>query len=411
MLIRRLDLTQGLTDDVTARYRAAQEGFLEGAPSEEAARRWFDVDVADGTRTWVVDPEPGSLLDTPVATLSAVHATANAGAGPVPAALLTDAVVRPTHKRRGLLRRLMQTVLADAADAGCLLASLTASDGGIYHRFGFGVATHRATVEVDTARFALRTPPTGRVELVDLGLAEVRRTRQDLFARFHATRRGSHERRGFYDPWLAAEWDFETNAPDPRLQAAFHRDDAGTVDGAVGFKGTWGERLTVVDLVTLNPEAELALWRFLADIEGPTGLTVRPYGLGGPLEWALVNPRCLRVTDVKDALWVRLLDVPTALTRRGWDRDGQTTIQVVDPMAVAGGTWRVTVRDGRADVEPADGAAAVTLGLDTLGTLYLGEAVGPALAAAGRLTGEPADVGDLVRLFAVDEPPLNLSYF
>ncbi|HZP15518.1 MAG TPA: GNAT family N-acetyltransferase, partial [Nocardioides sp.] len=44
--------------------------------------------------------------------------------------------VDPTYRRRGILRKLMRRQLGDFRDAGLAAAVLTASEGGIYGRFG-----------------------------------------------------------------------------------------------------------------------------------------------------------------------------------------------------------------------------------------------------------------------------------
>ncbi|MEZ5231323.1 MAG: GNAT family N-acetyltransferase [Acidimicrobiales bacterium] len=71
------------------------------------------------------------------------------GGARVPTAGVTSVGVLPTHTRRGLLRSMLTDLLVDARDRGQVLASLRASQAGIYGRFGFGVAGLCATYEVD----------------------------------------------------------------------------------------------------------------------------------------------------------------------------------------------------------------------------------------------------------------------
>ena len=109
----------------------------------------------------------------------------------VPLHMISDVTVSPAHRRRGLLRRMM---VDDLAQATAPVAALTVSEASIYGRFGFGPATFRRRIEVDTtARFALRDfVDPGRVELVEP--ADLWDTASDLFDRFHASSRGSVER-------------------------------------------------------------------------------------------------------------------------------------------------------------------------------------------------------------------------
>ena len=90
------------------------------------------------------------------------------GGALVPAAGVSDVSVLPTHRRRGLLRTMMDRLLDDAVAHGEPVAMLTASEGGIYGRFGFGVTIRSCTVEVDTV--ATRVPrsrrPAGTLRIV-----------------------------------------------------------------------------------------------------------------------------------------------------------------------------------------------------------------------------------------------------
>src|SRR5690349_4752158 len=64
------------------------------------------------------------------------------GGARVPTAGVTMVGVVPTHRRRGIFRELMVMMLDQAAERGEPMASLFASQGAIYGRFGFGHAAH-----------------------------------------------------------------------------------------------------------------------------------------------------------------------------------------------------------------------------------------------------------------------------
>ena len=72
------------------------------------------------------------------------------GGAQVPTAGVTRVGVLPTHTRRGVLTRLMHRLLAESRERGNVLATLHASETPIYQRFGFGLATDAAAVEVVT---------------------------------------------------------------------------------------------------------------------------------------------------------------------------------------------------------------------------------------------------------------------
>ena len=94
--------------------------------------------------------------------------------GRVPAAGVTIAGVLPTHRRRGILRAMMRALLDAAHARGEAVAYLWATEGTIYGRFGFGLASFVA--EIDLARersaFYASFSDLGRVRLAALGAAE-----------------------------------------------------------------------------------------------------------------------------------------------------------------------------------------------------------------------------------------------
>src|SRR5436305_12420615 len=89
------------------------------------------------------------------------------GGARVPTAGVTMVGVLPTHRRRGILRELMAMMLDQAAARGESMASLFASQGAIYGRFGFGHAAHHLELDIalDRLVWADGTEPSGRIVL------------------------------------------------------------------------------------------------------------------------------------------------------------------------------------------------------------------------------------------------------
>ena len=79
----------------------------------------------------------------PVATYASFDKTLNAGLEMVPLRMITDVTTSATHRRRGLLRRLIEDDLDDAVAQGVPVAALTASEATIYGRWGFGAGDLR----------------------------------------------------------------------------------------------------------------------------------------------------------------------------------------------------------------------------------------------------------------------------
>ncbi len=373
-------------------YEAQQRGFHQGRTSEELRQHFGDHLHADDVvlrGVWQDQAALGSGT-IPVATYASYDKTINTGRGLQSVRLVSDVTVSPTHRRRGLLRAMITEDLQDAVAQSVPLAILTASEGAIYGRFGFGPAVFQHALAVDTGpRFALRGPgDDGSVELLEP--AEAWPTVATVFARFHERTRGSVERPKFYETILSGEFDYESG-PDLKIRAAVHLDASGTPDGYVAYRP--GPRkdshraIKVSDLVALTPAAYLRLWRFLADLDLSDTVEWDHAPVDDPISWALVDPFLARVTKLTDALWVRLLDVPTALEARPWGRDGEVVLEVADPLGHAAGRFRVVTRDGVAEVTTTDADAEVRLEAETLGALYLGGVGAETLRRAGRLTG------------------------
>jgi predicted acetyltransferase len=415
--LRGLPLDDEPSDDVRRWLGALTLGFGEAAPSEESVTRWWRVQQADAVRLRAAYPDaavPGLPEGTPVATFASLDQTINTGHGHLePADFITDVTVRTSHRRRGLLSRLMHTDLTEAHERGLTLAALTASEGGIYRRFGFGIATNHRAVELHTGPgfvLAAALPADApHVEIVDAGSAAP--LLRQAFSAFHGSWRGSHGRPSWYDDHLTGAWDFEKGAPDPaiRVAVAFGGDGAAVGHAVYRFIPE-KESLKVLDFVAAAASTELALWRFVASVDLVHTVTSRSFSPRSPLPWALADPRALKVTGVGDYTWLRVLDVAGALAARGFDHDGGLTLAVDDPLGLDGGAWRLDVVGGRAVVEPV-GEAELRLTRDALGSLYFGLADARSLAAAGRIAGPADQVAALARLFATDDRAHNITGF
>lgn len=406
---------------VSGWVQGVTRGFHQGRVPDEFRDDWLvhvRTDEVTMLGAWVAEPSVGAAA-LPVATYASFDKTLHTGAGLLPLRMITDVTVAPTHRRRGLLRKLITQDLRDAVDRGVPVAALTVSEGSIYGRFGFGVACHSNRIEVDTtSRFALRAPVAGiasegRVELAEPEQAWT--AVASVFERFHARTRGSVERPQFYRSILTGALDMNTMGPDKQLRAGVHLDAGGEPDGYALYRVAGRENgvgmVDVVDLVALTPLAYLGLWRFLADIDLIHQVRWNRAPDADPLEWALVEPRVRKVTEVHDSLWVRVLDVPTALAARPWSADGEVVLEVDDPLGHAAGRWQVETSGGRASVSRTDKPAGVRMAADTLGSLYLGGVPVAALRDAGRLAGDDASVATLAAIADGGPTPYCITGF
>ena len=411
-----LDLTDD-SDEATARRRgwigAVLRGFRDPRPDDEMITRWVDhyrTDRVNVSGAWLPVGEFGAG-PMPVATYASLDKTLNAGRKLLPLRMITDVTTSATHRRRGLLKRLIEDDLADAVAQGVPVAALTASEATIYGRWGFGPATFNMTIELDASPgFALRdfTDP-GRVELIEP--MDAWPHVKGVFDTFHARQRGSVDWPAQYKDIHTGAYDFNDRSPNSKVRAAVHLDADGTIDGFVVF--TPGEKnLAKVDeMVALTTTAQLSLWSFLAHMDQTTTVSFNLAHPDDPLLWALVDLNRVKVTALGEFLWIRVLDVERSLAARPWSADGTVVLGVDDPQGHAAGHYAIETSDGRVRVTRTEQPADVSLTAETLRSLYLGGPRVSVLHAARRVHG----TDDAVRRFAamadLGDPPYCLTGF
>jgi predicted acetyltransferase len=314
---------------------------------------------------------------------------------------LTVVAVLPTHRRRGVLRQLMRHHLDGAHRRGQAVAALWASEETIYGRFGYGVATLRGEIDLSRHRTAFvhafhdggRTPkppleavePPGRVRFVSEAQAaaaypriweRVRLSRPGMLSRSDAW---WHARRIADPDWL--------RAGRPPLQRVLLEIDGRPAAYALyRFGGAYGHRqhdvaLEVVEAVGDCPAATRALWRYLFDIDLVTSFQATLLPVDHPLLFLVAEPRRLRMR-LEDGLWVRLVDVGAALSRRGYAEGDPLVIAVEDAFC----PWNTgCYRLAGGVVERTAAEPDLALDVQALGALYLGGFGFTQLAQAGRV--------------------------
>jgi predicted acetyltransferase len=396
------------------------QGFHIDRPSEDffkLAARSLAADSQVLTAVYASERPQGSLgAEVPVATFASFPKSLTVAVGrSIPAHLISSVTVRPTHRRKGLLRRMMTDNLTKAHGDGFAVAALTVSEASIYRRFGFGPATFASSVTVDTtARFALHQKPSGYCELVEA--ATLYTEGNAIFAQFHNRTVGSLDRHD-------ASWVRNTGlagvdgSPDRAVRAAVHYTSAGEPDGYVTYKSGKAQSkpgaVEVLDLVAGSPNAYLGLWEFLASLDLVDSVSYGSAPVEDPLRFALVDSRVVATTGSEDFVWLRILDPSAALSAREYLNDGSLVLRVTDSLGFAAGTFRISVENGTATVVAGEQAAAdISLDVSALGSLYLGGVNAQTLADAGQLTElVPGSAQLAARLFSAEAPVYCTSHF
>ncbi|WP_019200793.1 GNAT family N-acetyltransferase [Tsukamurella sp. 1534] len=281
--------------------------------------------------------------------------------------------VAPSHRRIGVLRMMMAELHSRYVADGAAVAILTASEGTIYERFGYGPATYADEVTIARRTARLRSPLPGPIRTRAVDGAAAREPVQALYRRWHAATPGSVSAEQFWELFHAdPEW---ARWGGSARRYLLHP------DGFATYRVDEKDRAALDDLKALTAEAEADLWQAVLGLDVFDEVTADLPG-DHPLREMLVDPRSVRVTARRDRLWLRFLDVPAALAARTYSADGDLVL------GVDGEAYRLTVSGGAAECARTGAAPSVRLSGATLAGLYLG-AVDPAtMARAGRIDGD-----------------------
>lgn len=350
--------------------------------------------------------------DALVATAAAYAMRLSVPGGAIAMGGLTCVTVAPSHQRRGLLRRLMATHLADVAAAGEPVSGLYASQGALYRRFGYGVAAEGEELSVRGPLTAPATPDA-------LALLST----EDAHARLPAIDRAvAPTRAGMYvrdDDWW--RWRRIADRPLGRAGRSARRFLVATRAGVdVGYAiyrqrpgFTDGQASGVIDLeelIACDARAEATLWHALSTMDLFPTVEYDNAPVDHALALRATDPRRVVRRRRRDTLWLRLLDVPAALTARRYRADGAVVLELAAPDRPP---ERLALRvvDGAATVEPTAATPDAHLDVADLAALYLGGTRAADLAAADRLRGAPAAVALLDALFAWPSAPWCAEQF
>ena len=194
--------------------------------------------------------------------------------GPVPCAGVTVVGVLPSHRRRGLLRRMMEAQLRDARERGEPVAALWASEETIYGRFGYGLASMALHVEAKRARVRIRPelPKEGSFRLIDHD--EAVRVLPRIYERIRKRAPGFLARsKDWWEARRIGDRPEQRRGAGPLVRALFERDGAAagyalyriSQDGATFAE--WTKTVRVIEVMGVDAAARREVWRFLLEID------------------------------------------------------------------------------------------------------------------------------------------------
>jgi predicted acetyltransferase len=399
-----------ISDDEYAAFRRVHDHSFNSGPAPAARwprlRRQFEAERS------LAAFDPALPAGRGIVGTTGVYSFRMAVPGAVfPVAGVTAVSVLPTHRRRGILRSLMQRQIADIAARGDEpIAALWASETPLYGRYGYGRASSHAFFQFGRGEGALgaQTPADAGLSLQ---LASPAEAVADLAKVYDTVLSGQP---GFFyrdEDWWERVLDDPAEERQGRsplrcLLAADGDGDRGGVRGYALYRSTpgWEEGTVLPDgvidvweLVAADPAAGAALWRDLLSRDLVGSVTADLRAVDDPLLYQLNDSRRARVR-VSDNLWVRVIDLPTALARRAYSSPVDVVLTVTDGLLPGNaGRWRLRAAGpgggsgvgggsgigGAADCARTDEPADIALDVRELGAAYLGGTRLAALAAAG----------------------------
>lgn len=378
-----IEIRQPAPDEVRRFLETGATTFQEALRQEDAER---DERILERDRMFAAYEG-----ETAVGTAADIGLTLTVPGGELPAAGVTLVGVLPTHRRRGILSRLMRAEHDAIAARGDPLAILWASEEPIYGRYGYGMATLRFSMDAERDRMRFRgdPPPVGRVRLVDEEEAarvlppiydRVRRETPGMFARTEA----------WWREYRLPDPEHHRHGAGPRYFAVLELDGADEGYARYRVKDDWDEgisisKLRVIEAITTSPLAERELWRYLFGVDLIQRIETWQLRADHPLIQLVTEPRRLRLR-LGDGLWLRIVDVERALSERSYGADGAVSLELADSFLPANaGVWRLAASGGEGRVSQAEVEPELRLDISDLGSAYLGGFTFAELARAGRV--------------------------
>jgi predicted acetyltransferase len=336
------------------RPAARESGLIGLLPVERTYAAWEDDRVIGGLGSFPFQ------LTVPGGTLFAAG--------------VTVAGVLPTHRRRGVLRAMMRALLDECYQRSEHVAYLWATEDTIYGRFGFGLASFSAAIDLPRERGAFCAPfeAIGRVRLVPLAAAE--EFVAPVYARIAAATPGMFARS---PAWWQGRVLADPDRPRGRggnLQCAVLEDKGRPAAYALyqmnwaPEQDRWTGTVAVTEALAESPAAMAAIWRYLLDMDLMARIRASLLPVDHPLLLLLAEPRRLDFT-LRAGIWTRLIDVERALSARSYQPYGSVVIEVADEFCPwNAGCWRV----GFDGVGRTSDAPHLRCDVTALGSVYLG---------------------------------------
>ncbi len=231
------------------------------------------------------------------------------GGACVPMGGVTWVSTLATHRRQGIMRQVVEAVHADIDERGEPLATLWASEGGIYEHLGYGLASQVRVTTINPRLASIRPeycPQKGTVRYIDGDAAISKMTK--TWERFRRCRTGEVNHEQTYNEIAYPMRSRQEGA----MSGTYY---LGHADGYAAYRieqkwntGHPAHILHLSELASITPEAHAALWQTLLTVDLVGEIRSSSIALDDPLPFLLDNQRALRTIELNDGIWANVRD-------------------------------------------------------------------------------------------------------
>lgn len=405
-------------EEIAAWARVEATAFLNN-PEGEDAKHWIELIAAgwDPARVWGAR-DHGRWVGT---LTSERRSLTVPGTGDRTRDLVVDALsgvsVAASHRRMGVMSRMVEDALRAARERGDALSALIPAEWPIYGRLGYGPATL-------TARYTLRRDRPGCSVAGDT--TRVHQVVRDEFGEhahkvFAAARARSPGQIDRSPEWWSERLSGTGYNPLGLPTVWLLHDGPAGPDGLLAWRAEGDpslvpprKRVHVWVLAAASDDAYRNLWAYLSGIDGADEVQLWSRPVDEPVRWLLRDARTLVTDQYVDMLWLRILDVPAALTARCYQAPGDLVLEVLDGHAggYAAGRFRLAVDGGEVSCEPTRAAPDLEITERALASIYLGGyRLLPQRMAGAVVERTPGSLELVDRMFASAVTPWNATWF
>lgn len=346
-----------------------------------------------------------------VATMGTFPFTVRLNGAPVKMGGVTAVGTLPEHRRKGLLRGIMQQGFDEMRERGQSIAILWASMGAIYQRFGYGLVSSNVSYKFDPrfVSFEGGTPASGSVSMMPKDDAWP--IIKQLYIQYVQPRNLQIHR-------ATALWEADNLHARKKGEPVYigvYRNGDGEATGYLVYKTHETESypgpnqvMDVSDFVALDMDAYRGLWEYIRrhDLVGTVQMR-NVIGEEDPAPYLLSEPRMLN-KHVADAIWGRVVDLEMAIPQRPYGDRSEVTFAIPEDRMCRWneGTWLLETDGKTTSVRKTDRSPELTMPINTLAGLIAGHRTATHYQRAGRLEGTSDEALKRAnRIFATEYAP------